>query len=207
MQADKNNSRKGGYIETLTGIKFYPLDPRPDDFSLEDICHAVSREQRFGNHTEARYSVGQHLLMCAKFAKDMGFSPYVQFLCATHDLPEAYVRDLPRPIKQSFSKYQNMEKRILRVLWHEYFGIRKPTKEEISQLKFCDNSVLMSEAFELGINKTDWVNVSEIVGGYVDHSEPTDQEVRDSLKILIMKLLEQLKGGGSHASKHDRPSH
>lgn len=195
-------NRKGDYIETLSGIRFYPLDPRPDEFLLDDMCHAVSREQRFGNHTQERYSVGQHLLMCAKFAKDSGFSPYIQFLAATHDLQEAYVRDLPSPIKHSFIYYRQVEDRILHVLWHQYFQIREPLVKEIELLKYCDGLLCAAEAIELGINKTNWVENLELANdGYVDHSDPPETGVRDSLKSLITALYQQLiKDGDSIAS-------
>ena len=193
-------ARKGNYIETLTGKKFYPLDPRPEDFSLDDMCHAVSREQRFNNHTEAHYSVGQHLLMCAKVASDLGLGPYAQFIFATHDLTEAYVRDLPSPLKKSFRYYSEVENRILHVLWCKYFGVREPSKTELNFLKYYDEIVCMTEAYELGINKTDWVNTAGLIYGYVDHSEPTEREIRDSLKALITGLLEELKEGDPNAS-------
>jgi len=39
-------SRTGHWMQTFTGVQYYPYDPRPEDFVLEDIAHAVSKENR-----------------------------------------------------------------------------------------------------------------------------------------------------------------
>jgi hypothetical protein len=51
------------WIQTASGIKFYPLAPHPEDVTIEDIAHALSKMCRFNGHnghTSAFYSVAQH---------------------------------------------------------------------------------------------------------------------------------------------------
>lgn len=52
--------RKGDWILTFTGRRFYPLDPRPEDVCLEDIAHALSLICRYNGHSRFFYSVAEH---------------------------------------------------------------------------------------------------------------------------------------------------
>jgi hypothetical protein len=43
------------------------------------------------------------------------------------------------------------------MIWHQYFGIRKPTDREMQILKEADREILYCEAYYLDINKTAWI--------------------------------------------------
>lgn len=45
------------WIQTYTGVKFYPLDPVAEDIRIEDIAHALSMICRFNGHSKQFYSV------------------------------------------------------------------------------------------------------------------------------------------------------
>lgn len=57
--------RIGPWMQTFSGIRFYPLDPRPEDVKLEDIAHALSLLCRFGGHVQTHYSVAEHSVRVA----------------------------------------------------------------------------------------------------------------------------------------------
>ena len=57
--------RKGDYIVTYTGLKFWPLDPRLEEFQAEDIAHALSLLCRANGHVPHFNSVAQHSIYCA----------------------------------------------------------------------------------------------------------------------------------------------
>lgn len=81
------------WLQTFTGRKFYPFDPKPEDVCIEDIAHALSLKCRFGGHCAQFYSVAQH-------------SVYVAFATNSlagllHDAAEAYMADIVTPIKRS----------------------------------------------------------------------------------------------------------
>jgi hypothetical protein len=86
--------RKGDWIATASGAKFFPLDPLPSEVSIADIAHALSNQCRFCGHTREFYSVAEHCV-------------YVSRLCAPedalwgllHDASEAYISDIARPVK------------------------------------------------------------------------------------------------------------
>lgn len=55
-----SEERRGHWMRTIGGHKFYPEDPRPEDFRIEEIAHALSMICRFGGHTPVFYSVAEH---------------------------------------------------------------------------------------------------------------------------------------------------
>lgn len=81
--------------------------------NIDSIAHALSNQCRFNGHTKQFYSVAQHSLI-------------VSMLCQTedalsgllHDASEAYLADIPRPLKHSelFRPYLIIEKNIQRIV-------------------------------------------------------------------------------------------
>jgi hypothetical protein len=89
-----NTDRAGGWIQTYTGKQFFPFDPRPEDIDIRDIAHALSCIPRFSGHTREFYSVAQHSVLVSQHcALPSALSGLL------HDASEAYLLDLPTPIK------------------------------------------------------------------------------------------------------------
>ena len=61
---DNKQAISKGWIQTFTGKRMYPLDPKPEDICIEDIAHALSNICRFTGHTKKFYSVGEHSINC-----------------------------------------------------------------------------------------------------------------------------------------------
>lgn len=99
-------------ITTYTGVEFAPLTPDPAGVSLADIAHALSLLCRGNGHVAHFYSVGQHSLNCAREAAARGYTPLVQLGCLLHDASEAYLCDIPRPLKASMETYRRDEARL-----------------------------------------------------------------------------------------------
>ncbi len=53
-------SRKGPFRQLYSGNAFYPLDPHPEDFTLEDVAHGLAYTCRFGGACRPWYSNAQH---------------------------------------------------------------------------------------------------------------------------------------------------
>lgn len=128
--------RKGGWIQTYTGKVFWPLDPRPEDFCIEDIAHALSRICRFAGHTKRFYSVAQHSVFVARRCGFVGLM---------HDFPEAYIGDMARPLKDFMPAFKTVEKRI----W-QAGAIAFDLPQSLPKwVKWIDNEALITERRDL----------------------------------------------------------
>lgn len=103
--------RIGDFIVTFSGLRCYPLDPRPEEICLEDIATALSNECRFGGHLAVAYNVAQHSVLVA-----MHSSARVRRQSLMHDATEAYLKDIPRPIKKYLRDYGGYEARMARCI-------------------------------------------------------------------------------------------
>lgn len=103
-------TRAGDWMQTATGRKFWPLDPRPNEVCIEDIAHALSMLCRFGGHCLRFYSVAEHSVLIARAA------PTHKLWALLHDAAEAYVLDMIRPVKPHIAGYSEIEARIMRAI-------------------------------------------------------------------------------------------
>jgi hypothetical protein len=130
------SDRVGGWIETYTGRQFWPLDPRVEDIDIEDIAHALAMKCRYGGHTKWFYSVAQHSVLVAE-----NVAPENRLAALLHDASEAYLADVPRPVKPYLEGYGKIEAAIDTVI-AEKFGVVFPWAEEI---KTVDHRILADE--------------------------------------------------------------
>ena len=128
-------------ITTYTGIHFDPLAPTPEGLEIRDIAHALSLLCRGNGHVQTFFSVGQHCIHCALEAQARGMSRRVVLACLLHDASEAYLSDVPRPFKKSLPAYQQLENRLLAVIYQTYLG-SELTDEEAAQVKQIDDDML-----------------------------------------------------------------
>ena len=91
--------RIGDWMQTATGRKFWPLDPRPEDVDIEDIAHALSNVCRFGGHCREFYSVAEHSVRVSDYVGALGGAPWHRLAGLLHDATEAYLGDMIRPLK------------------------------------------------------------------------------------------------------------
>ncbi len=146
----------GTWIETFTGKQFFFAEPRAEDVDIRDIAHSLSRQCRFGGHTRVFYSVAEHSVLAVSVLKDQGrWGEITQMYALLHDAAEAYICDLPRPIKSRLRTYCAMEKRIQRVIW-EAMGLPAPTADEEIAIKAADAILLGLEGRELMHNVGGW---------------------------------------------------
>jgi hypothetical protein len=103
------------WMETLSGIKFYPLEAKVDKFSIKDIAHALSNICRWGGHTAYHFSVAQHCcIMSSLVNKEYALEALM------HDATEAYLGDIPTPIKTLFPEYLDIEEKLAKKLAIKY---------------------------------------------------------------------------------------
>ena len=147
------NKRKGDWIQTYTGIPFYPLDPKPEDINIIDIAHSLSLQCRFTGHSDRFYSVAQHSLIVSDLC-----SPRNALHGLLHDASEAYLTDVPRPIKPLLTEYKQIEDNLQLEIFLKY-GLVWPIPNEI---KIIDISLCITEAKALGFDISAWGDFEEI---------------------------------------------
>lgn len=149
-------------IETISGIYIDIANPTIHMIEIEDIAYALSREPRFAGHTigEHIYSVAQHSVAVARIIEQMfaetpvrklaerdarisqndclcfalgerlpGYLPLAGLL---HDASEAYMRDIPTPIKNLAGikeGYERYEAQLMDVIWDK-FGLKQELTED-----------------------------------------------------------------------------
>jgi len=114
-------------IRTFTGKYVNVLNPTADVICIEDIAHALSLTCRFGGHSLKFYSVAQHSVMCCNMMKEQ-----YQLQALMHDASEAYLCDIPTPLKQHLSDYKKLEDRFMMVIANK-FGFAYPLDEAVRQ--------------------------------------------------------------------------
>lgn len=115
-------------IRTFTGKYINVFDPNPDDIIIEDIAHALSNIPRFGGHLPTFYSVAQHCIMCAGYVK-----PNLAFEALMHDATEAYLLDIPKPIKLMLPHYVSAEMNLQSII-SEKFGLPEMMSPEVKEV-------------------------------------------------------------------------
>jgi hypothetical protein len=96
--------RKGDWMSLASGRIYYPLDPRPEDVFIEDIAHSLSMQCRYGGHSRVFYSVAEHSYHLSFLVPEEH-----ALVALLHDATEAYVSDVPRPLKPYLSNYAEIE--------------------------------------------------------------------------------------------------
>lgn len=96
------------WIQTASGRPFDYLAATPDDVDLVDIAAALSKLCRFAGHTRQFYSVAQHSVLVSRLVP-----AEMALVALMHDASEAYMVDLPSPLKALLPGYRRME----RVVW------------------------------------------------------------------------------------------
>jgi len=99
---------------------------------------------RFNGHCRNFYSVAQHSLNTAKLIKKQGFPAITQLYGLLHDAAEAFVCDMPKPVKELIPQYKHIENEIQAVIW-DAFHIPRPTEAEYAIIKKADELLLSYE--------------------------------------------------------------
>lgn len=105
-------SDRGPWIQTFTGKAFHYEDIRPEDINVVDIARALSHQCRFAGHTNRFYSVAEHCVHVARQFTD----PQLRKIGLLHDATEAYILDLPKPLKSLLPDYEAYEQRVWEVI-------------------------------------------------------------------------------------------
>lgn len=165
------------FMKTSTGKTFFPARPQDTEFDIKDIAHALANLCRFGGHTKKFYSVAQHSMLVADIVKDMEpDSPELELWALMHDASEAYMIDIPSPIKALLPEYKQKEKQLM-LLISTWFNLPYHEDERSSLIPFAvkhaDAVALVTEARQLMKGGTsEWAPNQQSLKGYAVRIRP-----------------------------------
>lgn len=134
---------KETFIRTFTGKRFDYLTATVDDIDIEDIANALSNVCRFNGHLPEFYSVAQHSVLCSLIV------PVEHaFEALMHDAAEAYVQDIPAPLKALLPDYRRIEDQVDGLIRNK-FGL---PAEHTPVIKYADLTMLATERRDLDID-------------------------------------------------------
>lgn len=131
--------RTGDWMQTFTGRQFWPVDPRPEEVFIEDIAHALAMQCRYAGHSLRFYSVAEHSVHLARHV-----SPENALWALLHDASEAYLVDVPRPLKPFLPGYREAEDAVMRAVALRFKLL--PFSVMPGEVKEADGRILADEA-------------------------------------------------------------
>ena len=148
-------------IQTFSGLRFNPLGPDPSQIAIVDIAQALGNMCRFGGHCRSFYSVAQHSCLLADLVAAEGGGRADQLWALLHDAAEAYLVDLPHPLKHRSDlgeRFQAVEGQLQRVILQR-FGL---PPEPPPRLKEIDRSLLAAEKAALVAPSWAWPELDRV---------------------------------------------
>lgn len=131
---------RGDWMQTQSGLRFYPLDPRPEDVDMGDVSHALAHLCRYAGHVDRFYSVAEHCVLLSHAVPD-----HLALDALMHDTAEAYVVDVPRPLKRNLPGYAEIEDRVLDVIMTALGRTNRYPYTIPAEVKFADARILLDE--------------------------------------------------------------
>ncbi len=129
------------WVSTGSGKKVYPFAPDKSEFLIEDIARNLSKIVRWSGNTHAPYSVAQHSVHCSNFFRKDRHKALAALL---HDASEAYIADIPRPVKAMLPDYKAVEKMLQDAIFVK-FGVDPENSDVHSAVKNADEHMLFVE--------------------------------------------------------------
>lgn len=130
-------------IETISGRFVDLTKPNLDDIDINDISHSLALQCRFSGHCRRFYSVAEHSWHIARMLGD--FPVEVQLAGLLHDASEAYLTDLPSPVKALMPEYREFEDNLMEHIAAK-FNFEYPLHPAV---KHADMVMLATEAHYL----------------------------------------------------------
>jgi uncharacterized protein len=157
----------GPYLQTVSGRWVNPFDPAPDQLDAGDIARALANQCRFGGHSRVFYSVAQHSVIVSELVEQRGGDAEDAFAALMHDASEAYLGDMPHPLKHRSplgAAFRAAEKQLEQAI-RARFRIRP----DVPEIKRADSALLATERRAFSAEQWHWPEL--------DGVEPVDLEL------------------------------
>jgi hypothetical protein len=158
----------GPYLQTVSGRFVNPFDPDPSALDADDIARALANLCRFGGHCRVFYSVAQHSVIVSELVEQRGGDAEDVFAALMHDASEAYLGDMPHPLKHRSplgAAFKAAEEHLEQAL-RDRFRI----KPDVPEIKRADRALLATERHAFSAESWHWPELEGV--------EPLDLELR-----------------------------
>ena len=160
-------TKNDAYMELASQKKVHPFRLERDMVLIDDIANSLAMQPRFNGHLPKFYSVADHSIyvmrQAKKFLEHENFPDYLKhkilIRALLHDAAEAFISDIPSPVKRFMTCVKEIEDEILRKLYHFYdadiyntYWIQASNKI----IKDSDIMVLLGEKYDLTNSRTRW---------------------------------------------------
>lgn len=127
--------------------------PSPSEFTLNDIAFGLSRQFRYNGMTVSPYTVAQHSVIVSKLC----ISPKAKIVAMLHDASEAFLHDIPTPLKNLLPDYRKIETRFQTaimdgILWDGFFETLQESEEVDAEVRAADRTALIHEVNSIVIS-------------------------------------------------------
>jgi 5'-deoxynucleotidase YfbR-like HD superfamily hydrolase len=157
----------GPYLQTVSGRWVNPFDPDPAQLDADDIARALANLCRFGGHSRVFYSVAQHCVIVSRVIEERGGDVEDAFAALMHDAGEAYLGDMPHPLKHRSAlgvAFRDAEGRL-----EEAIRDRFAIKPNVPEIKAVDRALLATERRAFSAEVWHWPELEDV--------EPLDLEL------------------------------
>jgi hypothetical protein len=157
----------GPFLQTVSGRWVNPFDPDPNQLDAGDIARALANQCRFGGHSRVFYSVAQHSVILSDLVEQRGGDVEDAFAALMHDATEAYLGDMPHPIKHrstlgaAFKEAEDHLGRAIRA--------RFRIKADVPEIKRVERALLATESRAFSAERWHWPELAGV--------EPLDIEL------------------------------
>lgn len=119
---------KGGFFDYT--------NPEGSDYNIKDIALGLSHTARFSGQSDRPYYVGQHSVIVSKLVP-----PEHALAALLHDASEAFLCDIPKPLKNLIPEYVTLEQNAERAIFRK-FGVPFPMHPCVKE---ADNIAFVTE--------------------------------------------------------------
>lgn len=146
-------------IGCFSGAHFHLDDP---EFNIIDIAHGTSNICRFNGQCDPFYSVAEHSVLVSWIMQDLELGdPMVGLM---HDGHEAYLSDVPSPIKRLLPDWAKLDAQIEEALYKQFnlpFPREPGCKEADLIAFFIERDALFAEGLNESFNTVKFPELKE----------------------------------------------
>ncbi|MBZ0104006.1 MAG: metal-dependent phosphohydrolase [Sulfuricella denitrificans] len=176
------------YIQTFTGRRFYPADPRPCDVDIHDIAHSLSHLCRFNGHTRKFYSVAQHSVLVSVIVPES-----LALDGLMHDAAEAYLSDITSPVKPLLEELALIESRI-----HESIAIAVEARYMVAISRVIPPAVKHADLVMLATERRDLMTPTADDWPCLEGITARDEQITawdpETARRMFLERFEELAG-------------